>query len=153
MSGFEMKKTLSVGNPTSKKFFSVEQANRALVLVRRIVSDIICEYSHMIDFQEIIEAAQCSGKYLQCQEAKDNLVESVQNIQTYAEELEDIGVDLSDWSQGIVGFPSIADGREVVLCWQADEPEIMSWYEVDSNFSERKSINLLPVEETEIPIT
>ncbi len=151
MNGFERQLETVASETRSRKFFTLSEANRALVLVRKVVADIVTEYARMIDTQEMAEAAQCSGQYSQCQTAQDQLVDSVEQIQTYAEELEEVGVDLGDWTQGVVGFPCMVGGREVTLCWQPDEEAIKSWHEVDSDFSRRKAINLLPIKEMMAP--
>jgi len=130
------------------RLFTVTQANRSLVLVRRIVNDITQQYTLLGDLQETIEAAQESGRYDQVSVSRNDLLRSVERIQDYVSELDDIGVDLEDWTLGVVHFPCLAGGREVVLCWQQGEDEVGFWHEVDSQFADRKSIDTLPAEQT-----
>jgi len=127
------------------RLFTVAQANRALVLVRRIVNDITDQYALLGDLQETIESAQESGKYDQVRVSRDGLLRSVERIQDYVGELDDVGVDLEDWTLGVVHFPCLAGGREVVLCWRQGEEEVGFWHEVDSQFADRKAIDTLPV--------
>ena len=41
-----------------RKLFSPAQANRTLVLVRRIVGDVTSKYQHLMDLEELIEVAE-----------------------------------------------------------------------------------------------
>ena len=145
MSAFNSQRGVAGATKTkTKKLFTVDQANRALILVRKIVFDILDDYAQLTDLQETTEAAQQSGEYDRAQRAQNQLIEAVERIQDYVEELDEVGVDLKDWTLGVVDFPSIADGREVALCWQAGESEVAHWHEVDQE-SCRQPLETLPV--------
>jgi hypothetical protein len=131
------------GGP-DRRYFTPEQADKAIVLVSRIVSDIVDRYRRLVDLQEVIEAAQRSGRYDRCRQAQDELVAVAQKIQTCAEELDDVGVELRDWSTGVVDFPCIADGREVYLCWRYGEDRVSFWHECQAPSEERKPLSTLP---------
>ena len=53
-------------------------------------------------------------------------------------ELETLGVQLKDFERGLVDFPSLRDGRVVLLCWQLGEgDELEWWHDVDAGFAGR----------------
>ena len=53
-------------------------------------------------------------------------------------ELEDLGVQLKDFDRGLVDFPSLRDGRVVLLCWQLGEgDELEWWHDMDTGFGGR----------------
>ena len=53
-------------------------------------------------------------------------------------ELEALGVQLKDFERGLVDFPSLRDGRVVLLCWQLGEgDELEWWHDVDAGFAGR----------------
>jgi hypothetical protein len=53
-------------------------------------------------------------------------------------ELENLGVQLKDFERGLVDFPSLRDGRVVLLCWQMGEgDELEWWHDVDAGFAGR----------------
>ena len=53
-------------------------------------------------------------------------------------ELEATGVQLKDFDRGLVDFPSLRDGRVVLLCWQLDEgDELEWWHDMDTGFAGR----------------
>jgi hypothetical protein len=41
---------------------------------------------------------------------------------------------------GLLDFPTTLDGRWVFLCWQAGEPSIQAWHEVDGGFAGRRPL-------------
>ena len=131
--------------PRRLRHFTVEQADRALVLVRRVVADIILEYQEMLDLNEVVEAAVGSGSEGEIDRCRKRLVQTVDRLQTCVEELCDVGVELRDWSLGVVDFPAIAGGREVYLCWQFGEPRVMFWHELSAGDGGRQSVETLPL--------
>jgi hypothetical protein len=64
------------------------------------------------------------------QEAKDTLAE-----------IEEIGVQVKDLEQGLLDFPSVMDGRAVLLCWKLGEKEIGYWHSPEDGFAERKPLD------------
>ena len=53
-------------------------------------------------------------------------------------ELEGLGVQLKDFERGLVDFPSLREGRVVLLCWQMGEgDELEWWHDVDAGFAGR----------------
>ena len=58
-------------------------------------------------------------------------------------ELAQIGVELKDASQGMLDFPALHEGREVLLCWKGDEETITHWHEVQAGFAGRMPVAML----------
>ena len=53
-------------------------------------------------------------------------------------ELEALGVQLKDFDRGLVDFPSLREGRVVLLCWQLGEgDELEWWHDMDTGFAGR----------------
>jgi hypothetical protein len=53
-------------------------------------------------------------------------------------QLEALGVQIKDFDRGLVDFPSLRDGRVVLLCWQLGEgDELEFWHDVDAGFAGR----------------
>jgi hypothetical protein len=57
-------------------------------------------------------------------------------------QLEDLGVLVKDLDRGLVDFPALRDGEEVLLCWEVGEDEIAFWHGVDEGFAGRKPLPL-----------
>ena len=58
-----------------------------------------------------------------------------------AGQLESLGVQLKDYGQGLIDFPSMRDGRVVLLCWKADEgDELEWWHDLETGFGGRQPL-------------
>jgi hypothetical protein len=42
---------------------------------------------------------------------------------------------------GLVDFPAMIDGEEVLLCWRSDEPEVLYYHGLEDGFAGRKKIS------------
>jgi hypothetical protein len=60
-------------------------------------------------------------------------------------EIEQHGIVLRDLERGLVDFPSRhPNGRQVLLCWQMDEPELAWWHLPEDGFAGRRPLPLPP---------
>ena len=50
------------------------------------------------------------------------------------------GVLVKDLETGLLDFPSLRDGEQVLLCWRVGEPGIGYWHGVDEGFAGRKPL-------------
>ena len=70
-----------------------------------------------------------------------------EKLEALMDELEQLGCYYKDWNFeiGLVDFPAMINGQEVVLCWRSDEPFIRWHHGVEDGFIGRKLIpeNLL----------
>ncbi len=64
------------------------------------------------------------------QETKDTLAE-----------IDAIGVQVKDLEQGLLDFPSLLDGKAVLLCWKIGEAAITHWHTEEEGFEGRKPID------------
>jgi hypothetical protein len=128
------------GKSSPPKLFTVESANRALVLVRQIVEDVVLRYQELMalrsEREELAGEVGAERKLATLQARHQSLIETLDKL---SEELSDIGVDLKDWS-GLVDFPARHDGRPVLLCWRLGEPAVAYWHELDGGFKGRQAI-------------
>jgi hypothetical protein len=128
-----------------RRYFSLEQANRALVLVRRITGDILGDYQKVLDQQEILEVQQRGHEDDAARQTQGAIITLVDRLQSLADELVDVGAEMRDWAEGIIDFPHLAGGQEIQLCWRHGEPEILHWHYTDQACSARQKLEALPV--------
>jgi hypothetical protein len=130
-----------------RKFFSVQEANKALPLVRAIVDDIVRQLHTVNDLDQRLEAVSRGRRVPASDPYAEELAHSKAEMQAekakldaYREELEKLGVELKG-PEGLVDFPSMREGREVCLCWRLGEPEVLYWHELQAGFPGRKPLN------------
>lgn len=116
-----------------KRYFTPQEANRTLPLVKEIVKDIL---------DKGFEARSLVLMLGDDAEDDPEVQALVNQIQDYIGELEKLGCYFKDWnfSMGLVDFPAIIDGKEVFLCWRSDEEEIRYYHTLDAGYAGRKLI-------------
>ena len=68
-------------------------------------------------------------------------VKSLYDIGKLTTEISELGIQIKDYKRGLIDFPSVRDGRTVLLCWQLGEAdEICWWHEVDGGFAGRRPL-------------
>ena len=127
----------------AKKLFSVQQANRALPLVQRIVQDILQTSSEVRDLQEQFESLDKHGEQELAQQTLAKLDSTRQLYQKYLRELGALGCSLADCGAGAVDFPCVRDGREIILSWKLGEPQIGYWHDPAEGPSRRHPLQEL----------
>ena len=133
-----------------KKYFSVEEANHALPLVRSIVGDIVSFHTDLHARSDRLQAVKRRNSALrgsmppefneELAQMEIDLDRDAEKLQGFIAELEALGVELKDLSKGLVDFPGLIDGREVCLCWMQGESEVAFWHEVNAGFMGRQSL-------------
>ena len=121
------------------KIFTVEEANALLPSVRKIVRKIQRAHKNLSQFRE--EAKKASEAAEQGGGGVTNGIAyaaALAELTVQIQELESLGVQLKDFERGLVDFPSLRDGRVVLLCWQMGEgDELEWWHDVDAGFAGR----------------
>ena len=115
------------------KYFTPQEANRTLPLVRKIVKDIL---DHSFELKTISDSVD--GDIKNNQEAQ-NLIYAING---FMEELEEIGCFYKDWNfnVGLVDFPAVVNNEEVYLCWKSDEEKIIYYHGINDGYKGRKLI-------------
>ena len=126
------------------RHYTVEQANRTLPLVRRIVEDVVSQYRRWQDRVRELEIVNVGRSETNPVPRADELEREIHalavEIDGFARELAQLGIQLKDHSLGLVDFPGLVDGREVFLCWRVGEPEVRFWHDKDAGFSGRRPL-------------
>ena len=124
--------------------FSVEEANRTLPLVRRIVSDAVRDYWRWQEKVREYEELAANRKVDQPSDEAERLEHEAQqlarDIDGYIAEIRQLGVEMKGIDSGLVDFPSEVNGRPVLLCWQLGEESVQYWHEEDAGFAGRQPV-------------
>ncbi|MFL5574665.1 MAG: DUF2203 domain-containing protein [Gemmatimonadaceae bacterium] len=128
--------------------FTVEQANRTLPLVRRIVADVVAQYRRWQDRVrelELLNADRTPNHPVPRAEELEREIQSLAaEIDGFTRELAQLGIELKDHSLGLVDFPGVVGGREVYLCWRVGEPAVQYWHDKDAGYAGRRPLPLQP---------
>ncbi|HBH54806.1 MAG TPA: DUF2203 domain-containing protein [Planctomycetaceae bacterium] len=132
-----------------RRYYTVEQANRSLPLVKAIAADMVAKFAEVKERKDRLDRirrqkrGKGGGEDLYAEEmneAEADLEKDLETLQGYIGELGALGIEVKDASRGLIDFYSLLDGREVYLCWLLGEEEVGHWHELEAGFAGRQSV-------------
>jgi hypothetical protein len=130
-----------------KKYFTVDEANRALPLVKAIVGDIVRQFRVVHELRQRLSALTVEHRRPSSDPYSEELAQSQAELEsqeevleTYIDELTKLGVELKG-PDGLCDFYSMREGREVYLCWRLGEPEVLHWHELNAGVAGRQPLS------------
>lgn len=131
---------------SNTRFFTLEDAERTLPLVRGIVADLVREYPEwraaVSRYEALALAARAdSGETEEMHSALDDVNTRAARIDGYLKELESIGCMFKGFEAGLVDFLSLRNDEPILLCWRLGEERITHWHPVDGGFEGRRPVD------------
>ncbi len=131
---------------SNTRFFTLEDAERTLPLVRGIVADLVREYPEwraaVSRYEALALAARAdNGETEEMQSALDDVNARAARIDGYLKELESIGCVFKGFDAGLVDFLSLRNDEPILLCWRLGEERITHWHPVDGGFEGRRPVD------------
>lgn len=132
-----------------QKYFTLDSARRLLPEVRRLMAQAMRAREEMAGVREHIETFSekvrlMGGVALHAGDAggwRLNARRAAGRMQEALESLDGLGVLVKDLHEGLVDFPTLYRGEEVLLCWRMGEPDIAWWHGVEEGFHGRKQVD------------
>ena len=141
MRGFKLTRKGKTCRTPSHKLFTLEQAGRALPLVRKIVSDIVAQYQQLEHLQRKRKKLLRGDRAEEVAQLNLQASRGLERLNELIDEVNAIGCDLQDWETGLVDFRTMHEGRQVCLCWRLGEDSISHWHEVNAGVAGRQMIH------------
>jgi hypothetical protein len=126
------------------QLFTVDQANRTLPLVRRIVEDVVREHRRrsekLVELDLLTTATAAATDDPRVAALEREVGRLAREIEGFTRELSELGVQLKDPRMGLIDFPSNLEGRRVLLCWHLGESSVRFWHDEHSGFAGRQPL-------------
>ena len=152
---------MNLSDSKSGRVFSLQEANAMLPLVRTIVKDIvdladrIIRTRQRVSFINAFRDEQATGfeRYQEETEAiSDSLSEDEQRLADCISELQALGIEVNELTEGLVDFPAQRNGERVYFSWRHGEQCIKHWRIPNAN-SSADDLDSGPDVENEMPST
>ena len=131
----------------AQQYFTVEEANALLPTVRPLIERMVehrRELGVALERREgLSEITGGNGGGFNPRlpaEIDAQVAAAADGIKHCVEELTELGVQVKDLDTGLVDFPSLREGEEVLLCWQLGEDEIGWWHTLEGGFAGRQPL-------------
>ena len=127
-----------------ERLFTVDEANRTLPLVRRIVEDVVRQHriwrEKILELDLVASSTRADEPRERAAVLEKEAQELAKEIDGYQRELEELGIQLKDRRLGLVDYPSDMGGKRVLLCWRLGETEVQFWHDEDAGYSGRQPL-------------
>ena len=131
------------------RYFSLDQAERVLPKVEAAVRTAIglkAEYQQAEEsLRDLSRRVMLSGGMAVNRESalllRNTRDSSAERLKEAMEEITQYGCQVKDLDIGLLDFPTLYRGREVLLCWRLGERRIEYWHGLEEGFRGRKAID------------
>lgn len=143
---------MSMSNSPNKQYFTVEEANSMIPMLERAFGRLHQMRLLVIESFSSLSELGCSPTeeelYAPPEDMDHDALDHLINLKLLNEALKqeietllEAGCLVKDIEEGLVDWPALLEGREVLLCWQAGEKAVTHWHEVDKGFDDRQRID------------
>jgi hypothetical protein len=129
------------------RYFTLDEANEAVGELRPVVARMVDHRRRFLVAQqqrgELTEQAGSNGGDLtptDFAEVEEELEPQAAALARCIEQLQAAGALVKDLDQGLLDFPSLREGEEILLCWHLGEDEIGYFHGTDEGFIGRKPL-------------
>ena len=131
------------------RYFTPAEANELLATVRPIVERMVSHRRALavatVRHARIATKIAGNGGGVRPHEVDDlqaTIDDEAAEVVRSVAELQELGLLVKDLDEGLVDFPALRDGEEVLLCWRLGEEEVAFWHSLDDGFAGRKPLPL-----------
>jgi hypothetical protein len=135
-----------------ERLFTLEDANRTLPYIRRVVADLVRDYREWQDTLAQYELAAARVRAAadgvaadsgDAQRLEARAASLASGIEAYLAEIATVGAEVKGFAEGLVDFPGELDGRKIRWCWMLGEPAVEHWHDLESGFAGRQPVAAL----------
>jgi hypothetical protein len=130
------------------RYFTPAEANAALEELRPLAEEMVAKRRELVEAQAQRAAlgAQvgANGGDLtpsDFAEADEELERAASELAQSVEQIQAAGVLVKDLDQGLLDFPALREGEEILLCWRVGEADIRYWHGLEEGFAGRKPLD------------
>jgi hypothetical protein len=130
------------------RYFTPAQANEALVEIRPLVEQLIehrrAQERIGAEREELAAKIAGNGGGIDAQELADLEAAAEQErigVARCVNAIHERGAIVKSADDGLVDFPAVRDGEEILLCWRLGEDDVAFWHPLDEGFAGRKPID------------
>ena len=130
------------------RYFTPDEANQELLEIRPIVEELVAHRREQqrLEATRLELAAKIAGN-------GGGIDSSVLAEAEQAEQRERVevarcvnaihgrGAIVKDVDEGLVDFPALRHGEEILLCWRLGEDEVAHWHGLEEGFAGRKQLD------------
>ena len=129
------------------RYFTPDEASAQLERVRPLAERMVAHRKAMLAAQAREEELRARvagngggidpGEPARAEAAVEREAKAIAQL---VDEIHGLGAQVKDIDTGLLDFPSLRDGGEVLLCWRVGEEAIRYWHGLDDGFAGRRPL-------------
>lgn len=119
------------------KHITLETANKMLPLVTPITRDVVDTWKKIAQAVGVFTRVRKTSNPEKMLKCAQQLFELTQCLNENIDELEGLGCVVESYEKGVVDFPSMVEGEEIMLCWTLGEQKINHYHRLGQTCSNR----------------
>lgn len=121
------------------KHYTIDEAQALLPSIRKWLEEIALLKERSTKLDTRLTSLASAGDDV----GGDTVNESLKlraDLQTSLQEFTDREIQIKDFERGLIDFPALRNGKEILLCWEKDEENIQFWHDLDSGYPGRERL-------------
>ena len=128
------------------RIFTPDEANSALDQVRPLAERMVVLRARLAELEgeqrEVVRIVAGNGSGEGVGDARTpEFAKLARELQDVVDELTSIGIQLKDADAGLLDFPAVREGEDVLLCWSVGEPAVEWWHGLEDGYAGRQRID------------
>jgi hypothetical protein len=130
----------------AERTFTPDEANSALRQVRPLAERMVELRARLAELEdeqrEVVRIVAGNGSGEGVGDARTpEFAKLARELQEVVDELALIGVQVKDADTGLLDFPALREGEDVLLCWRVGEPAVEWYHGLEDGFAGRRRID------------
>jgi hypothetical protein len=126
--------------------FTPSEANSALERVRPLAERMVSVRARLGELEseqrEVVKIIAGNGSGYGVGEARTpEFSRLAAELEDCVNQLNALGVEVKDAEAGLLDFPALREGEDVLLCWRVGEDAVEWWHDHEEGFAGRKRID------------
>ena len=128
------------------RIFTPAEANSALSEVRPLAEQLVAVRARLQELQgeqrEVVQIIAGNGSGYAVGEARsDEFSAAAAELERILDALTELGVQVKDADAGLLDFPAVREGEDLLLCWRLGEDSVDWWHGPEEGFAGRRPID------------
>jgi hypothetical protein len=123
--------------PERLRYFTLDEAND---LLPSLASRMAVIHDKLLVVREILRR-EAAGTEVAHDDDAARLDALKSEIEVLIDDILSQGVEVKGLAPGLLDFPALRHGAEVLLCWAEGEPEITHWHPTTTGFAGRQRLD------------
>jgi hypothetical protein len=129
------------------RYFTRQEAESLLPQLEPLLLELQQRYPKLLllrqELGQLRQRMQGNGHGLQgrLQQLTADATAAAEEVNELVQRILHFGCQLKDPQMGLIDFPALREGREILLCWRLGEQGIHWWHETDAGFQGRQPLD------------